>query len=139
MGVLFIEILSFGTFNYLQPTYATKIFAVTRQYQDQEGGYYATLQNHQTTLESTYAALTINSVLNKTNLIATTNVTIFIMSYYDNSTGLFFSSDEPSLSTTYSAIGSLALLDKLSELNFTKTIWTVLKLKKNYSFLIFYK
>lgn len=134
MGVLFIEILSFGAFNYLQPTYNTKIINVTSQYQDHVGGYYITLQNHQATLDSTYAALTITSILNKTNVIDTTNVTDFVMSFYDNSTGMFFSGDAPSLSATYSAIGSLALLNELSKINSTKTITSVLNLQTNGSF-----
>ena len=134
MGILIIEIGALGLFNYLQPSYNTKITKTVRRYQAPTGGYYGSLQVHQPTLDSTYAALSINSILNKSRSVDNTTMLSYILSQYDTKTGLFYANDEPSLSATYSAIGSLALLNKLQTINASKTIDTVLTLRTNDSF-----
>ena len=138
MGILIIEIGALGLFNYLQPSYNTKITNTIGRYQSPTGGYYGSLLVHTPTLDSTYAALSINSILNKTSSVDNTTLLTYISSQYDNKTGLFYKNDEPSLSATYSAIGSLAILNKLQTINASKTIDTVLKLRTNDSFFIGY-
>lgn len=129
MGFLVVEIGAFGIYNYVQPSYKEVITTKVQHSQAPTGGYYVAINNRFISLDSTYAALNINKILNATSNQNDTNLVTYIMSQYDNTTGLFYDHEVPSLPATYSAIQSLYLLDKLSLINKTKTIASVLALK----------
>ena len=120
-----------GFFFAIQPSYESHILDIVDRHKSSTSGYVDSVSSQTPTLEATYSALSINSILNTTNKIDNNSVTEFILTKLDKTTGLFMDNSEPSLEATYAAIGSLAILNRLQEINTSQTIQTVLQLQTN--------
>ncbi len=131
MGILLLEVLFLGVFNSFQPSHKSQVIDLVNTYQSPEGVYYNSVKDKQLSLESTYSALSINSILNRSIAAHNDTITNFILSKLDSKTGLFSDTNQPSLEATYSAIGSLSILNRLDEINKTKTIQSILQLQTN--------
>ena len=128
--LVIIEVVAFAGWYVTQPSYKNTVISIVQQHESPDQSYYfLSLTNKTPSLDSIFNALSIYSELKQTNLVNSNNITNYVMSMYNASTGLFNQNNKSSLTATFDAVSSLAILGKTNLLNKTGVILGVISLQ----------